>query len=113
MSIHIPSSRVGPPTLPGGSRGVEGTPDRIRRPASPSTERTERVAKPQLANRSSRASSAEVPDGIDPALWTILTSEERSFFAQTGSMGPLTYGPGISRGSLPSMRLGGRIDFKV
>lgn len=35
---------------------------------------------------------AEPPAGTDPALWSVLTSEERQFFAKTAAMGPLTYG---------------------
>ncbi|MBA3917159.1 MAG: hypothetical protein C0516_01070 [Gemmatimonas sp.] len=36
--------------------------------------------------------SAEAPAGTDPAFWSVLTTEERNFFAKTASMGPLTYG---------------------
>lgn len=113
MSIHIPSTGMVPPVLGGITRGTETTPNLIRRSSTQGPERAAQVVKPNAANRSSSARAAEVPDGIDPALWTVLTSEERTFFAQTGAMGPLTYGPGVSRGSLPSMRLGGRIDVKV
>jgi hypothetical protein len=35
---------------------------------------------------------AEAPKGTDPALWSVLTTEERQFFAKTAAMGPLTYG---------------------
>ncbi len=35
---------------------------------------------------------AEPPKGTDPALWSVLTTEERQFFAKTAAMGPLTYG---------------------
>lgn len=35
---------------------------------------------------------AEAPAGTDPAFWSMLTTEERNFFAKTASMGPLTYG---------------------
>ena len=30
--------------------------------------------------------------GTDPALWSVLSGEERAFFAKAGAMGPLTYG---------------------
>ena len=33
----------------------------------------------------------EAPAGTDPTLWSVLTSEERNFFAKTSAMGPLTY----------------------
>ncbi len=35
---------------------------------------------------------AEAPAGTDPSLWSVLTTEERNFFAKTAAMGPLTYG---------------------
>ena len=34
----------------------------------------------------------EAPAGTDPSLWSVLTTEERNFFAKTAAMGPLTYG---------------------
>ncbi len=33
----------------------------------------------------------EAPAGTDPSLWSVLTSEERTFFAKTAALGPLTY----------------------
>lgn len=35
---------------------------------------------------------AEPPPGTDPTLWSVLTTEERNFFAKSASSGPLTYG---------------------
>ena len=35
---------------------------------------------------------AEAPPGTDPTLWSVLTTEERNFFAKSASSGPLTYG---------------------
>jgi hypothetical protein len=56
----------------------------------------------------------EPPPGTDPELWSVLSSEERSFFAKVGSMGPLTYGHLLtsSRSDQPVMR-GGRLDVKA
>ena len=31
------------------------------------------------------------PEGTDPKLWSILTTEERSYFARSSARGPLTY----------------------
>ncbi len=31
------------------------------------------------------------PDGTDPKLWSILTSEEKSYFAKSVAQGPVTY----------------------
>jgi hypothetical protein len=35
---------------------------------------------------------AEPPAGTDPALWSVLTGDERAFFAKAAASGPLTYG---------------------
>jgi hypothetical protein len=55
-----------------------------------------------------------VPAGSDPALWSILTSEERAFFARQAALGPIHYGPG-QRGTAPVSDgpLGGRIDVRA
>jgi hypothetical protein len=34
---------------------------------------------------------AEAPPGTDPAFWSVLTTDERNFFARTANLGPLTY----------------------
>jgi hypothetical protein len=56
----------------------------------------------------------EAPAGTDPELWSVLSSEERTFFARVGSMGPLTYGHLLhsARTDEPVMR-GGRLDVKA
>jgi hypothetical protein len=51
--------------------------------------------KPQTPIAGASAQStvpAEAPAGTDPSLWSVLTTEERNFFAKTAAMGPLTYG---------------------
>lgn len=52
--------------------------------------------KPQtpIAGQNAAGSSvpAEAPAGTDPSLWSVLTTEERNFFAKSAAMGPLTYG---------------------
>lgn len=56
---------------------------------------------------------AEPPPGTDPALWSVLTAEERGFFARMGAMGPLTYGRmAAGTAAAPALR-GGRLDVKV
>jgi len=57
----------------------------------------------------------QAPQGTDPELWSVLTQDERSYFAKLGAMGPLTYGRVLS-GQLPSsppMARGGRLDVKA
>jgi hypothetical protein len=47
-----------------------------------------------------------------PSLWELLTSEEREFFSQQASLGPLTYRPdGASREGSPAPT-GQRIDVR-
>jgi hypothetical protein len=67
------------------------------------------------AKQAQPAVSAEAPAGTDPALWSILSTEERSFFAKSGAMGPLTYGRAfhdMKSAQLPANR-GGRLDVKI
>ena len=58
----------------------------------------------------------EPPPGTDPALWSVLSGEERAFFAKAGAMGPLTYGRALqdmkTTSQLPASR-GGRLDVKI
>jgi hypothetical protein len=57
----------------------------------------------------------QAPAGTDPELWSVLSAEERVFFARLGAMGPLTYGRVLSQSpqaSAPGAR-GGRLDVKV
>jgi hypothetical protein len=61
------------------------------------------------------AGATAAQPGTDPALWSILSSDERSFFAKAGAMGPLTYGRAFEdqrTSQLPASR-GGRLDVKV
>ena len=66
---------------------------------SPNGAGTAPIARPVLKTQTpiagqSAAQSAvpvEAPAGTDPTLWSVLTSEERNFFAKTSAMGPLTY----------------------
>jgi hypothetical protein len=56
---------------------------------------------------------ATAPQGTDPELWSVLTGEERTFFAKLGSMGPLTYGRVMQTPNAPPTIRGGRLDVKV
>jgi hypothetical protein len=63
-----------------GVRAV-GTPAQPTRPGAASIAAP---AQPTLA--------AAAPQGTDPELWSVLTGEERAYFAKAATMGPLTYG---------------------
>ncbi|WP_373061786.1 hypothetical protein [Gemmatimonas sp.] len=51
--------------------------------------------KPQtpIAGQSTAQSAVpvEAPAGTDPTLWSVLTNDERNFFAKSAALGPLTY----------------------
>src|SRR5947208_154509 len=107
-----------------GNSGINRTPTqlpvrdntRTQQPAqrvpTPSQLITQTPATPRGAQA---AVPAEPPPGTDPALWSILSGEERAFFAKAGSMGPLTYGRAFSdmkAAQMPANR-GGRLDIKI
>src|SRR5690242_5874250 len=52
------------------------------------------TAKPAATTNAASQTNVPVepPEGTDPALWSVLSAEERAFFAKAGAMGPLTYG---------------------
>ena len=59
--------------------------------------------------------SAQPPQGTDPELWSVLTQDERTYFAKLGAMGPLTYGRVLSgqmQPAAPHVR-GGRLDVQA
>jgi hypothetical protein len=56
--------------------------------------------------------AALAPAGADPALWSVLTADERAYFERVQALGPITYGPNSSPAA-PAARVGGRIDLKV
>ena len=73
------------------------------------------TAQPAAASAVSTAASAPVepPPGTDPELWSVLSAEERAFFAKAGAMGPLTYGRvAATAAQSPALR-GGRLDVRA
>jgi hypothetical protein len=107
-------------------------PARPSAPASTDAERMAPRARPDAASRSravetpapARVASKlapteptlpqEAPAGTDPALWSVLTSDERAFFAKNASLGPLTYGR--IKAELPTaapIARGARIDVRA
>ena len=55
----------------------------------------------------------EAPPGTDPQLWSVLTAEERRFFAHSRAMGPVTYGRSNLGLAELGLQRGGRLDVKV
>jgi hypothetical protein len=89
-SLGRPIGPGGAGTRPGQATGTQ--PGAVRTPARPEPP----ALRPQQplagAGAASGALPAEPPAGTDPALWSVLTGEERAFFARTAASGPLTYG---------------------
>ncbi len=85
----------------------------VARPAAPAPG-TLRALAP--APGAAGALPVEPPVGTDPELWSVLSAEERGFFARAGAMGPLTYGrimtQGASQPAMPASR-GGRLDIRA
>lgn len=57
--------------------------------------------------------SAAPPEGTDPDLWSVLTAEERHFFARAKALGPITYSPANFGIAEFGLQRGARIDVKV
>ena len=73
------------------------------------------AANKQVTGATQQSVPVEPPPGTDPALWSVLSSDERAFFAKAGAMGPLTYGRALAEmksAQLPATR-GGRLDVKI
>ena len=70
---------------------------------------------PNAAQAPAAAVPTQAPPGTDPELWSVLSADERAFFAKLGTMGPLTYGRVLSQAHQPSVPAarGGRLDVKV
>jgi hypothetical protein len=85
-------------------------------PQKPQTQNVPQPAAQAPANaKAPQGVPVEPPPGTDPALWSVLSGEERAFFAKAGAMGPLTYGRALQdmkATQLPANR-GGRLDVKI
>jgi hypothetical protein len=91
-----------------GVRGAYGLPPARPAPAKPVPEARSGV---EVGRLPSLARAEDVPPGSDPALWAVLTSDERAFFVRQAALGPLSYGP---RSAAPAADapLGQRIDVR-
>ena len=81
---------------------------------APATTQTQ-TSGPAAARAAQQSVPVDPPAGTDPALWSVLSGEERAFFAKSGAMGPLTYGRALrdmNAAQMPASR-GGRLDVKV
>jgi hypothetical protein len=73
-------------------------------PIRPST--TPTVARPGAKPTAGAAGAA------DPSLWSVLTDDERAFFMDSASLGPVSYGRGGATQQPAAAPLGQRIDVR-
>ena len=95
-----------------GLPGLQPRPLREGDERKPAADATKAAALPAKQAETDAALSASPPPGTDPAFWSVLTTEERMFFAKMQTLGPLTYGPS-SAPPKAALARGGRIDLKV
>lgn len=86
-----------------------------QRPATAAVPTESRPAGAAEVARVATGLPVHAPPGTDPELWSVLSTEERAFFAKVGAMGPLTYGRVLSgQAATPSHDMrGGRLNVKV
>lgn len=53
-----------------------------------------------------------MPEGVEPELWSLLTTDERAHFARFAAMGGVTYGPNAASPERPFVR-GQRLDVRI
>lgn len=116
MSIYgISGSNVQRPIGQPGIRDNTRTPGQRPAPANAPGANPLATQTPKAAPGAQQAVPVDPPPGTDPALWSVLSSDERAYFAKVGAMGPLTYGRALQElnaAPLPSAR-GGRLDVKI
>lgn len=115
MSIQGLGGVYGPPGVIPRTPG-EGGLNETARQQEPAAPLTHKAASGQILEADLARSGelpVEAPPGTDPQLWSVLTAEERQYFAQAKAMGPVTYAPG--RLGLADMALhrGGRLDVRA
>jgi hypothetical protein len=89
--LLAPLGRPATPPAGAGAGVVRQTPTSTDRAGVPAARPAAPAAAPSITSAPSTV-PAEAPAGTDPALWSVLTTEERAFFAKSASLGPLTYG---------------------
>ena len=104
------------PGKPQQAPNTSATESRVDQRQSPPTVATPRAGNaPNAVSNTNATLPTQPPPGTDPELWSVLSADERVFFAKLGAMGPLTYGRVLSQAQQPSVpgARGGRLDVKV
>ena len=67
-----------------------------------------------IAGASQHVVPSDAPPGTDPTLWSVLTTDERNFFAKSAALGPLTYSRVKAAGNAPPPAARGvRLDVRA
>jgi hypothetical protein len=105
-------ANIGRPQTPAG-RVEQGQTSYTRPVATPQAPAPLKPQAPMAGAPS--ALSVEAPAGTDPELWSVLTADERSFFAKASALGPLTYGriSAAAAQPAPPAARGGRLDVRA
>ena len=83
-------------------------------PVPPVSPATRPPIAPAAAPRTAEPAATETrPAQAESSLWDLLTPEERDFFTQAATMGPLTYRPGATKNTTNApLPTGQRIDVR-
>lgn len=105
-----------PTGAPGAAPAGHATTRTERRAPSPATRLAPTTAPAEQGTQSATPSTVPIqaPPGTDPDLWSVLSQDERAYFARLGAMGPLSYGRVLSGQVQPQQALsrGARLDVK-
>lgn len=76
---------------------------------------SEGAARAAAADTFARSSDTPSVSGVDPGLWSLLSTEERTWYLRGAISGPATYQPRPATGSGPEplARLGARLDVRA
>lgn len=115
-SAGFPVAPRGPERMHDAERSVPSRePGRLDPGASRTEAASSSVAPAAPANISTELAPFDgtaIPEGVDPELWGLLTTEERAHFARFAAMGGVTYGPQTNRAGSPFGR-GRRLDVRI